>query len=301
MPLTLRNSEVPCCIPMEPNTATIIKDEILALGDCLVEYHDWRCWQSIHHSQPKPEKDLRQNIEDQEEVVFFHFEQSQGNDLWKPLLVDGKPEWFRIRLISLLVAKVVSGNALNAPVIDIIKTCRSLGDEGVDLDTALKKIVDMIQVGLLTIEERFPPYLISSHVSLSPQAMDTFASKMCLVKPSEIPTPKPDQEASKKKRKAPDLTPTCPWEIYAKLREHVIDQDQAAKTLACRGYMHIKRSQLLRKGQDIGKNECLLMIGPSGTGKTFLCEEFGKFAMVPVCQHYGDRVLVHWLRRPGYL
>lgn len=145
---------------MEPNTATTIKDSILALGERLSEYHQLRSWTENGNQHPRSQEDLKQAVDGQEEVVFFHFEQSQDHDLWKFFKAKGRLDFFRLRLISLLASKVVSGTNLCPPVIDILKTTRSLGDE--DLDTALGKIVAMVKEGHLVLSGEYPPYLIAS-------------------------------------------------------------------------------------------------------------------------------------------
>ena len=65
------------------------------------------------------------------------------------------------------------------------------------------------------------------------------------------------------------------------LEQIVVGQPAAVKALATRGFLHLRRAELLEQGQDVGGNECLLFMGPSGSGKTFLAENFGHQHALP--------------------
>ena len=67
-----------------------------------------------------------------------------------------------------------------------------------------------------------------------------------------------------------------PKELYNKLNEYVIGQDDAKKTLSIAVYNHYKRL----RSDKIDKSN-ILMIGPSGSGKTLLCKTLAKFLSVP--------------------
>ena len=72
-----------------------------------------------------------------------------------------------------------------------------------------------------------------------------------------------------------------PSELKAALDEYVIGQDEAKKTLSVAVYNHYKR--LLQKddgGVEIQKSNVLL-IGPTGVGKTFLAQTLAKTLKVP--------------------
>jgi ATP-dependent Clp protease ATP-binding subunit ClpX len=67
-----------------------------------------------------------------------------------------------------------------------------------------------------------------------------------------------------------------PIDIYNKLNEYVIGQDEAKKTLSiaiCNHYKRLK-SSIIEKSN-------ILMIGPSGSGKTLLCKTLAKVLDVP--------------------
>ncbi len=70
-------------------------------------------------------------------------------------------------------------------------------------------------------------------------------------------------------------------ELFTKLKTLVIGQDEACKVLATRGWLHLKRAEMLKAGKNVGTNECLLFIGESGCGKTYLAETYGKLCSFP--------------------
>ncbi len=86
------------------------------------------------------------------------------------------------------------------------------------------------------------------------------------------------------KRKNPEkniLIPT-PKEIKNHLDQYVIGQDEAKVTLAVAVYNHYKRV-FSKKSSDveIGKSN-VLMLGPTGVGKTLLAQTLAKFIDVPI-------------------
>ena len=74
---------------------------------------------------------------------------------------------------------------------------------------------------------------------------------------------------------------TTPSAIVKYLDQYVIGQDDAKKILAVAVYSHYRKiSTFLQKNGAIAKSNVLL-IGPSGTGKTLLCETLSKMLGVP--------------------
>ena len=71
----------------------------------------------------------------------------------------------------------------------------------------------------------------------------------------------------------PRLTPSA---IVAHLDQYVIGQEDAKKVLAVAVYAHYKKVARSRQdGLEITKSNVLL-VGPTGTGKTLMCESLAR-------------------------
>ena len=69
--------------------------------------------------------------------------------------------------------------------------------------------------------------------------------------------------------------------ICAELSKYVIGQDKAKKVLATALFEHILRSRLKEKGEVKLDKKNVLLIGPTGCGKTYLCQMLAKIAGIP--------------------
>jgi ATP-dependent Clp protease ATP-binding subunit ClpX len=72
-----------------------------------------------------------------------------------------------------------------------------------------------------------------------------------------------------------------PSEIVARLSEHVIGQDAAKKTLAVAIYAHFRRQAASTVDSVELSKSNILLIGPTGTGKTLLCETLARILALP--------------------
>lgn len=85
----------------------------------------------------------------------------------------------------------------------------------------------------------------------------------------------PKQDNRRGRKAQPAVLPK-PQEIKAKLDEYVIGQDDAKKTLSVAVYNHYKR--IYKNGQtDVELNKSnVLMLGPTGVGKTLLAQTLAR-------------------------
>lgn len=83
------------------------------------------------------------------------------------------------------------------------------------------------------------------------------------------------------RREFDDINLLTPEEIKAFLDEYVIGQDEAKKVLSVAVYNHYKR---IKAGSDLGvdlQKSNILMLGPTGCGKTLLAQTLAKILNVP--------------------
>ncbi len=90
-----------------------------------------------------------------------------------------------------------------------------------------------------------------------------------------------EEQASEKKESKMEINLLRPMEMKAKLDEYVVGQDEAKKALSVAVYNHYKRILYGRDADcEIQKSNILLM-GPTGSGKTYLAQTLAKMLNVP--------------------
>ncbi len=119
-------------------------------------------------------------------------------------------------------------------------------------------------------------------VSMLIQGPDAFICDECIENCVSIITQgdTDTKKSTKKKASSPRILPK-PEELKAKLDEYVIGQDEAKIALSVAVYNHYKR--IYRKAKtdvEITKSNVLLL-GPTGVGKTFLAQTLAKTLDVP--------------------
>ncbi len=78
------------------------------------------------------------------------------------------------------------------------------------------------------------------------------------------------------------VKPPAPKEIKAFLDDYIIGQEQAKKILAVAVYNHYKRINHIPEANDVELQKSnILMIGPTGSGKTFIVQNLAKILNVP--------------------
>lgn len=86
----------------------------------------------------------------------------------------------------------------------------------------------------------------------------------------------------KKSAKKCDFKLPKPHEIKAYLDEYVIGQDEAKKTVSVAVYNHYKRIYFGRNSDVELSKSNVLLLGPTGVGKTLLAQTLAKFLDVPI-------------------
>ncbi len=95
--------------------------------------------------------------------------------------------------------------------------------------------------------------------------------------------PAQNSKKNNKKSKVPsDFVLPTPQELKAHLDQYVIGQDEAKKTISVAVYNHYKRIFYADKSEVELTKSNVLMLGPTGVGKTLLAQTLARFLDVPI-------------------
>jgi ATP-dependent Clp protease ATP-binding subunit ClpX len=114
-----------------------------------------------------------------------------------------------------------------------------------------------------------------------------FICTNCITSAYQILFAQHDDEMSEQIEEHDDsITLYTPKEIHTRLNDYIIGQDRAKKTLSVAVYNHYKRLfkesfNHEEEGTEISKSNVLL-IGPTGSGKTLLAQTIANFLNVPI-------------------
>lgn len=97
----------------------------------------------------------------------------------------------------------------------------------------------------------------------------------------DLPESPPEAKEKEEEELEPPVLLLEPSEIKAKLDEYVIGQEHAKKILSVAVYTHYKRLQHENTDEIELDKSNILLIGPTGTGKTLLAETLAKVLNVP--------------------
>ena len=93
-----------------------------------------------------------------------------------------------------------------------------------------------------------------------------------------------EEEKVQSRTEKQEFTLLKPFDIKKHLDQYVIGQDDAKKTLAVAVYNHYKRLLSHDTDSDITiEKSNILMVGNTGTGKTYLAKTLAKILQVPFC------------------
>src|SRR5919112_6348619 len=96
-----------------------------------------------------------------------------------------------------------------------------------------------------------------------------------IIEEEEAPTTRPEQSFTR--------IPT-PRKLYEQLNQYVIGQERAKKILSVAVYNHYKRVSAGMQVDDVELQKSnILLVGPTGCGKTLLAQTLAKVLDVPFC------------------
>ena len=110
-----------------------------------------------------------------------------------------------------------------------------------------------------------------------------------------------EEEVARDRMSGSDINLMTPMEMKEVLDEYVVGQDEAKKVLAVSVYNHYKRILSGRKNDVELQKSNILMLGPTGSGKTFLAQNLARMLNVHLSvTAKTDASVLHRIRIPDW-
>lgn len=269
-------------------------DKLLRLGDLLIQCQGRSRFRSDKDAHENPKEDIAGQIKAVEkEIVAFFAE--HHSPLLKYLITSKTKNSINssvCRVVSFLLSWHFLEEMYYAPLMTVVRACADMSDDAryASIMEYRRVIAHLTAYGLLEMNDIPLPEL---GVHLSPKIINAFLDgdkllanlskenvekyrKRQITKRDSTNEPKVKPETSSAKKE--NITPKA---LYQTLSSYVVCQHEAVRLLSVRGYLHLKRAEMIRNGREHGHNQALLFYGPSGTGKTYLAELFGQAGSIP--------------------
>jgi ATP-dependent Clp protease ATP-binding subunit ClpX len=124
-----------------------------------------------------------------------------------------------------------------------------------------------------------------SEVDLLLSGIDAHICNHCIVQGNQVVTDELDSKDKKdKKPKLPKLNLIPPMGMRDFMEQYIIGQEEAKRSLAVAVYNHYKRLQQPASDDEvIIEKSNIIMVGETGTGKTYLARTIARILQVPFC------------------
>jgi ATP-dependent Clp protease ATP-binding subunit ClpX len=236
-------------------------------------------WQSSQRSPSQPE-DAQIKAEEDRLIGLLHAENSTTLRQILNYSNNGKSiEPVALRAFCVFAYMALCTSRLGITVAEV--ACWLGGDDAARVLEARRTVSNLLLRRQLVLRDEH-----SDCVCLGKPALAYFAGG------SEAPPLMPTEsdlrrawyrtDRAKARREAKAEVPLSARQLSQRIGERVVGLEREIRVLSCRLAIHLRRAALIKDNKDPGiGNECLLFIGPSGAGKTFLAENAGKVSGLP--------------------